>query len=83
MRSRLLNWIPLFALGIAVPLGSMGCQGNSAAAAQASHQQEARKRLLQKRREAIAKREQREQELQDARNADELKPDPSMIPSLR
>jgi hypothetical protein len=83
MRSRLLNWILPFALGIAVPLGSIGCQSNSPAAVQASHQQEARKRLLQKRREAIAKREQREQELQDAKNADELKPDPSMIPSLR
>ena len=82
MRLRVSRLILLVAL-VAAPslsLGPVGCQ--SSTAAKASQQQEARKRLLQKRREAIAKREQREQELQDAKEADDLKPDPSMIPSL-
>ena len=78
---RLLLLIAL-TLSASFPFGPMGCQGSNSAAANSSRQQDARKRLLQKRREAIAKREQREQELQDAKEADDLKPDPSMIPSL-
>ena len=61
---------------------NVNCRG-AVNIAQAAKQQDARKRLFQKRREAIAKREQRQQELQDAKDAEALKPDPSMIPSLR
>jgi hypothetical protein len=82
MRLHVLRLIPLLVLG-ALSLGPVACQ--SSTSAKASRQQEARKRLLQKRREAIVRREQREQELQDAKAAadGDLKPDPSMIPSLR
>ena len=79
MRPHVLRLVLLVTLGVALSLGAAACQSStSAKAKEASRQQEARKRLLQKRREAIAKREQRQQELDNAKAENDLKPDPSM-----